>query len=66
MRAIEISGSVDAVALRLGVSRLTMMAMMSGRIEMPQRMFFQLVDIINVPPVQDPGPRREAPEEKPH
>jgi len=61
MRAIEVAGGVERLSVRLGVSRLTVLAMMSGRIDIPQRMFFQLVDVISMQSAPDPSRRREHP-----
>jgi hypothetical protein len=47
-RASEILGGLDPLAVRLGLSRPALRAMLDGRIGVPQRLFFELVDIIEV------------------
>jgi len=47
-RAGEMLGGLDALAVRLGISRPALRAMLEGRIGVPQRLFFELVDIIEV------------------
>ena len=59
-RASEVTGGLDALSVRLGISRPTLRAMLDGRIGVPQRLFFELVDIISAEaPVRalKPGPR---------
>jgi hypothetical protein len=58
LRACEVVGGMDELALRLRISRPALMAMASGRIDVPQRIFFALVDIIAMQSAPDPARRR--------
>ena len=60
LRACEVAGGMDALGSRLGISRLGLAAMASGRIEVPQRIFFELIDIIGMQSAPDPARPRPA------
>jgi DNA-binding transcriptional regulator YdaS (Cro superfamily) len=46
-RASEVMGGLDGLSARIGVSRPSLRAMLEGRIGVPQRLFFELIDIIS-------------------
>ena len=48
VRAGEMLGGLDALSMRLGISRPALRAMLEGRVGVPQRLFFELVDIIEI------------------
>ena len=54
-RACEIEGDTEALALRLGVSRRTVHAMLEGKVPVTQRVFLDLVDIITAEDLRLPG-----------
>jgi hypothetical protein len=60
LRATEVLGSLELLAVRLGVSPLSLRAMLMGRVGVPQRIFFELVDIISMESPIDAGRRRGA------
>lgn len=46
-KAVEILGSEERLGARLGLSAGTIRLFMTGRINLPQRLFLQVVDIIS-------------------
>lgn len=54
-RACEVEGDAEALALRLGVSRRTVLAMLEGKVPVTQRVFLDLVDIITAADLRIPG-----------
>jgi hypothetical protein len=52
-RASEVVGGLEQLSARLVISRPALQAMLDGRIGVPQRLFFELVDIISM---ESPAP----------
>ena len=53
VRACEIAGGAEALGECIGLSRLTVKAMLEGKIEVPQTIFLDLVDIITAADLRD-------------
>ena len=55
LSASQVVGGFDALSERLRISRPALRAMLEGRIGVPQRVFFELVDIIAMQSPVDPS-----------
>ena len=64
-RASEVLGGLEYLALRVRLSRPSLQAMLEGRIVVPQRLFFELVDIISMEAPNNPGRLRRLPQKSP-
>jgi hypothetical protein len=65
-RAAEVLGGVDELASRLEISPGVVRVWMDGKLSLPQRVFFDLVDIISETDARREPPKGEAQREKDH
>ena len=65
-RAAEVLGGVDELASRLEISSGVVRVWMEGKLSLPQRVFFELVDIISEADARREPPKGEAQREKDH
>jgi DNA-binding transcriptional regulator YdaS (Cro superfamily) len=59
-KAVEIVGGEEQLGARLGLSAGTIRLFITGRINLPQRLFLQVVDILSGDParIEKPGEAR--------
>jgi hypothetical protein len=65
-RAVEVLGGVDELASRLEISSGVVRVWMDGKLSLPHRVFFELVDIISEADARREPPKGEAQREKDH
>jgi hypothetical protein len=65
-RAAEVLGGVDELASRLEISSGVVRVWMDGKLSLPHRVFFELVDIISEADARLEPPTGEAQREKDH
>jgi hypothetical protein len=65
-RAVEALGGVDELASRLEISPGVVRVWMDGKLSLPHRVFFELVDIISEADLRREPPKGEPQREKDH